>query len=115
VSRTGVAAFLFVLSAVAVSRAAGPSPVVPAAGPIYSGHGLSMYGDLKYGPGFTHFEYADPRARRGGDVRLHAVGTFDTLNPFILKGVAAAAIGELFDTLMTSSSDEAFAQYGLCL
>jgi microcin C transport system substrate-binding protein len=112
VSRTVLITLALVLAAVAVSPAAGPSPVLGAA-PVYSGHGLSMYGDLKYGPGFTHFEYADPRARKGGDVRLHAVGTFDTLNPFILKGVAAAAIGELFDTLMTSSADEAFAQYGL--
>ncbi|MBI2153496.1 MAG: ABC transporter substrate-binding protein [Candidatus Rokubacteria bacterium] len=76
-------------------------------------HGLSMHGDLKYGPGFKHFEYANPNAPKGGDVRLAAIGTFDTLNPFILKGVAAAGLGEIFETLTTSSADEPFAQYGL--
>jgi microcin C transport system substrate-binding protein len=87
------------------------SAAAPASGA--AAHGLSMYGDLKYGPDFRHFDYADPRARKGGDVRLHAVGTFDTLNPFILRGVAAAGIGEAFDTLMTGSTDEPFSQYGL--
>jgi microcin C transport system substrate-binding protein len=76
-------------------------------------HGLSMYGDLKYGPAFTHFDYANPDAPRGGDVRLAAIGTFDNLNPFILRGVAAAGLGDTFDTLMVGSWDEAFSQYGL--
>ena len=76
-------------------------------------HGLSMYGDMKYGPGFQHFEYADPRAPKGGAVKLSAIGTFDTLNPFTLKGVPAAGLGQAFDTLMTHSADEAFAYYGL--
>src|SRR5262249_50418210 len=51
-----------------------------------SGHALSMYGDLKYGPGFKHFDYVNPSAPKGGDVKLAAIGTFDNLNPFILKG-----------------------------
>jgi microcin C transport system substrate-binding protein len=76
-------------------------------------HGLSMYGDLKYGPGFPHFAYVNPRAPRGGAVTLSATGTYDTLNPFILKGVPAAGLGQTFDTLMVGSGDEAFAQYGL--
>jgi microcin C transport system substrate-binding protein len=76
-------------------------------------HGLSMYGELKYGPAFGHFEYVNPRAPKGGDARLAAIGTFDTLNPFVLKGVAAAGVGETFDTLTVGSADEPFAQYGL--
>ena len=78
-----------------------------------NGPAISMYGDLKYPPGFTHFQYANPDAPKGGEVRLAAFGTFDTLNPFTLKGVAAAGLGELFDTLMTPSRDEAFSYYGL--
>ena len=86
----------------------------PAAGArIITGHGLSMFGDLKYGLGFTHFDYTDPAVPKGGDVKLAAIGTFDNLNPFVLKGVAAAGIGELFDTLMVQSSDEPFSEYGL--
>ena len=77
------------------------------------GYGLSMYGDLKYGPAFTRFDYTNPDAPKGGDVKLAAIGTFDSLNPFILKGVPAAGIGQVFDTLMDSSSDEPFSEYGL--
>ena len=80
---------------------------------VYIGHGVAMHGDLKYGPDFTHFDYADPNAVKGGEVRQHAIGTFDNLNPFILKGVAATGLGRVFETLMTGSEDEAFSQYGL--
>ena len=77
------------------------------------GHGLSIYGALKYGPGFKHFDYVNPDAPKGGDVRLAAIGTFDNLNPFVLKGVAAAGIAQLFDTLMVGAADEASSEYGL--
>jgi microcin C transport system substrate-binding protein len=72
-----------------------------------------MHGDMKYGPGFKHFEYVNPAAPKGGEVKLAAIGTFDTLNPFILKGVPAVGIGETFDTLTVSSRDEPFTEYGL--
>ncbi len=76
-------------------------------------HGLSIYGDLKYKAGFKHFEYVNPDAPKGGDVRLAAIGTFDSLNPFILKGVPAAGLGQLFETLTVASWDEASSEYGL--
>ncbi len=76
-------------------------------------HAIAMHGEPKYGPGFTQFDYADADAPKGGDVRLAAIGTFDNLNPYILKGVAAVGLGGLFETLMTSSDDEAFTKYGL--
>ena len=44
---------------------------------------------------------------------MHAIGTFDTLNPFTLKGVSAVGLGSIQDTLLTESSDEAFSEYGL--
>ena len=84
-----------------------------AAQEVYVGHGVAMHGDLKYGPGFTHFDYVNPDAPKGGKVRLQANGSFDSLNPFILKGRPAVGIGRLFETLMTGSRDEAFSQYGL--
>lgn len=84
----------------------------PAIGATAS-HGLAMHGDLKYGPGFTHFDYARPDAPKGGEVHLAAVGTYDTLNPFTLKGVSASGLGRLFDTLTIRSDDEAFSEYGL--
>ncbi|MCC7274352.1 MAG: ABC transporter substrate-binding protein [Alphaproteobacteria bacterium] len=76
-------------------------------------HGLSMFGDLKYPPNFRNFEYADPKAPKGGTVRLSAIGTYDTLNPFTLKGVAGAGAGLLFQTLTVNSGDEAFSEYGM--
>jgi microcin C transport system substrate-binding protein len=76
-------------------------------------HALALHGDIKYGPGFRHFDYVNPDAPKGGTVRLAGIGTFDSLNPFILKGVPAAAVGLLFDTLTEQSSDEPFSEYGL--
>jgi microcin C transport system substrate-binding protein len=80
---------------------------------MVGGHALSMFGDVKYGPDFEHFDYVDPNAPKGGSVKLAAIGTFDSLNPFILKGVPAAGSLQIYDTLLTSSADEAFTEYGL--
>jgi microcin C transport system substrate-binding protein len=76
-------------------------------------HGIAMHGAPKYPAGFAHFDYVNPDAPKGGEVRFGAMGTFDNLNPFILKGVAAAGVGSTFDTLMTSADDEPFSYYGL--
>jgi len=82
-------------------------------------HGLAIFGDLKYGPGFTHVDYVNPDAPKGGTLRLSAIGTFDSLNPFILKGTPAAGVGGrildsfLYDSLFSRTSDEAFSSYGL--
>jgi microcin C transport system substrate-binding protein len=75
--------------------------------------GLSLFGDLKYKPGFTHFDYANPDAPKGGTMKLEALGTYDSLNPFIVKGVPAEGIGQIFDTLTTESEDEPYSEYGL--
>ncbi len=104
-----LAVFLLWSPGPATSQPASPAPAPKAT----VGHGHSMYGDLKYGPEFRHFQYVNPEAPKGGDVKLWAIGTFDTLNPFILKGVAAAGIGAVFDTLTLASQDEPFARYGL--
>jgi len=101
---------LFVLIA---SLGGTPSAQPKTDGTVTTAHGVSMYGDLKYPSGFKHFAYANPQAPKGGDVKLAAIGTYDNLNPFILKGVAAAGLVETFDTLMIGSADEAFSEYGL--
>ncbi len=80
---------------------------------IYRGHGLAMHGDLKYPAGFKHFEYANPMAPKGGEVRQAAIGGYDTFNPFVIKGRAAAGSFSIYDRLMASAADEAFSQYGL--
>jgi microcin C transport system substrate-binding protein len=76
-------------------------------------HGISMYGELKYGPGFDHFDYVNPDAPKGGRIRLGAApGTFDSFNPYIIKGNPAALEG-VVETLLTPSADEPFSEYGL--
>ena len=79
------------------------------------GHCLSLFGDLKYPPGFRHFDYVNPQAPKGGTLRLAALGTFDNFNQVIagLKGLFAAAAGTICDTLMVPSLDEPMANYGL--
>src|SRR5690606_32398233 len=79
-------------------------------------HGLSAFGELKYGPDFQHFDYVNPNAPKGG--RLAHIGpaaaiTFDSFNPFILRGDAAQGLELLFDSLMVRANDEPDAVYGL--
>jgi microcin C transport system substrate-binding protein len=76
-------------------------------------HGVAMHGDLKYGPAFEHFDYVNPEAPKGGTVTFASIGSFDTLNPFIIKGTGADGLGFLFETLTTQSEDEPFSEYGL--
>lgn len=102
---------LAVVLAVALTAAV-PAWSRPAAGPAPT-HGLSIHGDLKYGPRFPHFAYVNPAAPKGGSVRLAATGTFDNLNPFILKGVPPQGIGTTFETLLVTSADEPSSEYGL--
>ena len=92
-----------------------PGPAAAQTGRVqgHGRHGHSMYGDLKYGPRVPHFQYVNPEAPKGGEVKLAAIGTFDTLNPFVLKGVPAVGLGNVFDTLTVQSDDEPFSEYGL--
>src|SRR6476660_6856089 len=79
-------------------------------------HGWSIFGELKYPPGFDHFDYVNPDAPRGGRIATigtSSVNTFDSLNGYILRGDAAQRLDLLFDTLMVRATDEPDAMYGL--
>jgi peptide/nickel transport system substrate-binding protein len=77
-------------------------------------HGLAMHGPLKHGAGFTHLPYVEADAPRGGRLTLGALGSFDSLNPFIIKGVAATGLREyVYESLLVRSGDEPFSLYGL--
>lgn len=76
-------------------------------------HGLAMHGTLKYPSDFTHFDYVNPNAPKGGELRLADQGPFDSLNPFITKGQTPDGAALPFDTLMDSAADEPFSEYGL--
>jgi len=81
--------------------------------PTIPRHGSSLFGELKYAPGFRHFDYVNPQAPKGGMLRYGAFGTFDSLNGFIVKGQPAMGLNYIYDTLMTSSLDEPASEYGL--
>ena len=76
-------------------------------------HAIAMHGTPKYGADFKNFDYVNPNAPKGGVLRQATFGSFDTFNPFVIKGNAAAGTGLVFETLMSSSMDEAFTEYGL--
>ncbi|KPQ30153.1 MAG: microcin C transport system substrate-binding protein [Marinobacter excellens HL-55] len=74
-----------------------------------------MHGELKYPQEFSHFDYVNPDAPKGGTLKLSVVSNgFDSFNPFVIRGVAAAGVSSyVYDTLMESSADEPFSEYGL--
>jgi microcin C transport system substrate-binding protein len=74
-------------------------------------HASSMYGDVKYPADFKHFDYVNPTAPKGGKLRQWAAGSFDSLNPFTIKGDPAGTT--IVETLLTRSLDEPFTEYGL--
>ncbi len=76
-------------------------------------HAIAMHGKPKYDEDFLGVDYIDLDANKGGLVVRSAIGTYDSFNPFILKGTSAAGIGGLYESLTKGSSDEAFTEYGL--
>ncbi|MGH1419954.1 MAG: extracellular solute-binding protein [Hyphomicrobiaceae bacterium] len=79
-------------------------------------HGLSAFATLKYPADFAHFDYVNPDAPKGGKMSMIGTAgiiTFDTFNPFILKGDAAQGLSYLFDSLMVRATDEPDSMYGL--
>ena len=79
---------------------------------IQTAHALALYGAPRYGADFKHFDYVNPEAPKGGTIRLAAIGTYDNLNPFVLKGVSAAGSLLIYNRLCTKSQDEPFTEYG---
>ena len=77
-------------------------------------HGIAMHGTLKHPADFVHFSYTNPDAPKGGSLSLATMGTFDTLNPLVVKGTSASGIrGFVYESLMARALDEPFSLYGL--
>lgn len=94
--------------AAGVSLRHGPAWAAPAR------HAIAMHGDPAWGPSFTAPTYANPAARKGGQLVQGVQGTFDCLNPFIVKGIPAANIrGYVVESLLARGYDEPFTLYGL--
>ncbi len=88
--------------------------VLACRGPAIAAYGLALGAAPKYPPGFTHFDYVNPDAPKGGEIVLSSMGSFDKLNPFTLKGTAPAGLTDLvFETLVVQSDDEPLSIYGL--
>ena len=73
----------------------------------------SLVGAPKYGPDFKHFDWVNPTAPKGGTVRQHVIGSFDSLNEFSVQGNPAGGLALIYDQLFESSPDEPATQYGL--
>ncbi|MBL8631336.1 MAG: ABC transporter substrate-binding protein, partial [Rhodospirillaceae bacterium] len=107
----------FLISA-SVLCAAQPATAIERGKPV---HGLSMYGVPKFGPNTVHGDLVNPNAPKGGTLRAGAVGSFDSFNPFIVKGTPAGGLNSLgndryfyvVEPLMARGSDEAYASYCL--
>ncbi len=76
-------------------------------------HALSLIGEPKYKADFTHFDYVNPDAPKGGRARIASIGSFDSLNPVLYRGAAAAGLGLIYETLMFDSLEEPSTSYGL--
>jgi peptide/nickel transport system substrate-binding protein len=77
-------------------------------------HAIAMHGSPALAADFSHFRYADPAAPKGGRLVASIVGTFDSLNPFIVKGLAFEHVrGYVVESLMARGFDEPFTLYGL--
>ena len=95
--------------------------LVQASGLLFAGlafaapqHAVTLYNEPpKYPADFKHFDYVNPDAPKGGIFRQAGFGGFDSLNPFISKGVPADDVGQIYDTLTKHSLDEPFTEYGL--
>ncbi len=81
------------------------SPAAPAMGMGY---------EPKYPADYSHFDYVNPNAPKQGKLTMMGLGTFDSLNPYLLKGLSAGGLGLLvFESLLEKSLDEPFSEYGL--
>ena len=74
---------------------------------------ISLQPKAKYPQNFQHFDYVNPQAPKQGNFVIAGLGSFDSLNPFIIKGESASGLAYLYDTLLVSSDDEDDVRYGL--
>lgn len=92
-----------------------PSDTLPLnSAPIETMHGLSLYDSPELPVDFAYFPHVNPQAPKGGSITHTAVGSsFDSTNPFIIRGTPATGISQIYDTLMVSNPNEPFSVYGL--
>ena len=110
VTHTGGLSHLGALAAIAVGLLSTLWPAGAGAKPV---HGIAMHGAPALPAGFPHFGYVNPDAPKGGRLRLGQLGSFDSLNPLIIKGVSAVGVREyVYESLLARALDEPFSLYG---
>ncbi len=105
----GAMGVIVTLAAASLVRADGHEKIV-------SSHGYSFYGDLSYPEDYTHFDYVNPDAPKGGEIALGVVGTFDSMHPYTRKGRAGALSSVMYESLLgegtnASAPADVYAEY----
>ncbi len=99
------------------AQEAGATPAAAEAeadrGGIVESHGVSTFGDLKYGADFERLDYVNPDAPKGGEFSTWAQGTFDSMNPYSRKGRAGALSSAMYEPMLTTVADEIGSAYCL--
>lgn len=80
---------------------------------VIKAHGISTFGDLKYPADFTHLDYVNPDAPKGGEISIWAFGGFDSMNPYSIKGRSGALASAPYESILTGTADEIGAAYCL--
>ncbi len=111
--RAPFAAFWCALAFSLAATASHPAHAQESTGAPVRHHALSLVAKPKMGPDYKHFDWVNPDAPKGGVLREWEMGSFDSLNPFSIKGVPAEGLGRIYDTLMSVSPDEPATEYGL--
>lgn len=101
-----------------LSPAAAQEEVAEQSAGVTPQHGIAMHGEVKYPADFPHLDFVNPDAPKGGTLEQHVIGSFDSLNPFIVKGSPAAGMsfmrsGLVYESLMQNAWDEPFSLYGI--
>ena len=86
---------------------------LPASADVITAHGISTFGELKYGADFQHLDYVNPDAPKGGEISLWGFGSFDSMHPYSTKGRSGQYSSIFFESLLEGSSDEPDSVYGL--
>ena len=89
-----------------------PRAAVPPPGEMIRTHALSLLDQPALPRDFSHFPWVNPDAPKGGEIVLTAIGSFDSFNPFILRGTTAVGVGLIYDPLIASHADEPSTEYG---
>ena len=107
---------LLALGAAFISLPQGARAANPAGGDrpgeVVRTHAMALLGEPALPADFTHWPWVNPNAPKGGEITLTALGSFDSFNPFILRGTAAVGSTLIYDTLLSRNLDEPLSQYG---